>query len=191
MLLILACGCRLLKIYACNKLGIFKSSKYVAFPVISFGSSLRFIRCPTSLLIDYFTPFTAFSSLIISDALLTAFTINSYPVQRQITPSNPSLISSSVGVGFCANNSILAIIAPGVQYPHCNPCSSQNPRCTGCKFSTVPKPSTVISSDPSTWTANKVQDFAARPSTKIVQFPHWLVSQPICEPVIPNTSRIK
>src|SRR3954454_5674322 len=50
-------------------------------------------------------------------------------------------------------------------------------------------PSIVRTSAPSAWTASIVQDLALRPSTWTVQAPQLLVSQPICVPVSPKTSR--
>ena len=50
-------------------------------------------------------------------------------------------------------------------------------------------PSIVVTSAPSAWSASTVQLFTARPSTRTVQAPHWLVSQPTCVPVSPSPSR--
>src|SRR5437867_4952491 len=43
---------------------------------------------------------------------------------------------------------------------------------------------------PWAWTANIVHDFAGWPSTRIVQAPQWVVSQPMWVPVSRSTSRI-
>ena len=44
------------------------------------------------------------------------------------------------------------------------------------------QPSTVVSSRPSAWTANIVQDFTGTPSTRTVQAPQLVVSQPMWVP---------
>src|SRR3990172_3051314 len=86
---------------------------------------------------------------------------------------------------------------PGVQYPHCSPCASQNDCCIGCRSPSVPpkreedKPSTVVMERPSACTANIRQDLADSPSNKIVQAPHAPCSQPTCVPVRPNSWRMK
>ncbi len=81
---------------------------------------------------------------------------------------------------------------PGVQKPHCRPCISRKPSCSACS---VPPgsamPSMVSIEAPSACTANMVQDFTDLPSRSTVQAPQWLVSQPICEPVRPRSSRRK
>lgn len=78
------------------------------------------------------------------------------------------------------------MIMPGVQNPHCSPCSSQKPSWMGCSWPSEARPSIVRMSAPSAWTANTVQDLTACPFITIVQAPHWLVSQPMCVPVRPR-----
>ena len=51
------------------------------------------------------------------------------------------------------------------------------------------RPALVVTDAPSASTASMVQLFTDRPSTWIVQAPHWLVSQPICVPVSASDSR--
>ena len=50
-----------------------------------------------------------------------------YPVQRQKLPSSACRISVSEGSGLFCNKSAAAMIMPGVQNPHCKPCSSLKP----------------------------------------------------------------
>src|SRR5262249_31382612 len=83
------------------------------------------------------------------------------------------------------------MIIPGVQYPHCRPCSSQKPSCNGCSWPSLAIPSIVTTSEPSACTANIVHDFTARPFANTVQAPQILVSQPMCVPVKPAMSRMK
>src|SRR6266516_7675420 len=83
------------------------------------------------------------------------------------------------------------MIIPGVQKPHCSPCSSQKPACSACSWPSGARPSMVVMFDPSACTANSVQDFALRPSTRTVQAPHFVVSQPMCVPVRRRCSRRK
>src|SRR6516162_3002101 len=80
---------------------------------------------------------------------------------------------------------------PGVQKPHCRPCSSLNPSCNGCSCPSFISPSTVSTSSPSACTANMVHDFTVLPLRITVQAPQLLVSQPTCVPVKPRTSRMK
>ena len=80
---------------------------------------------------------------------------------------------------------------PGVQNPHWRPCSSLKPSWSGCSSLAVARPSTVLISCPSAWTASIVQDFTARPSTSTVHAPQLVVSQPMCVPVSPSPRRIR
>src|SRR5262245_37555504 len=78
---------------------------------------------------------------------------------------------------------------PGVQKPHCRPWCSTKACCTGWSAPSGARPSIVVTSLPSAWSASRVQLFTACPSTSTVQAPHWLVSQPTCAPVSPSPSR--
>src|SRR5579872_3147712 len=120
-----------------------------------------------------------------------ALTMCWYPVQRQKLPVMPSRISRSEGWGWSASNPTAVMIMPGVQKPHCRPCCSQKASCNGCSWPSVASPSIVVISEPSAWTANIVQDFAARPSTSTVQAPHCVVSHPTWVPVSRRCSRRK
>src|SRR6202042_614450 len=81
---------------------------------------------------------------------------------------------------------------PGVQNPHCSPCSARNAACTGC-ISPEPaaSPSTVVTSHPSAWAASTVQDLTDLPSSRTVQAPQDVVSQPTLVAVRFATSRTK
>ena len=88
------------------------------------------------------------------------------------------------------------MIMPGVQYPHCRPCSVWNERCIGCQPSldapspdASARPSTVRTSLPSACTARTVQLLAELPSRCTVHAPQLDVSQPMFVPVSPSTSR--
>src|SRR5262249_50259391 len=72
---------------------------------------------------------------------------------------------------------------PGVQNPHCRPCSSLNPSWIGCSSLAPARPSTVVTSCPSACTASIVQLLIGRPSYSTVQAPQLVVSQPVCVPV--------
>ena len=79
---------------------------------------------------------------------------------------------------------------PGVQKPHCSPCSSRNAAATGCSCSgRGESPSIVVTSAPSACTASTVHDFTDSPSSSTVQAPHDVVSQPTLVAVRPSTSR--
>ena len=81
---------------------------------------------------------------------------------------------------------------PGVQNPHCRPCISRKPSCSACRVpSAFAMPSIVRMSAPFACTANTVHDFTDLPSRSTVQAPQWLVSQPICGPVMFCSSRKK
>src|SRR5207244_12239569 len=96
-----------------------------------------------------------------------------------------------LGRGLPASSSQAERIMPGVQNPHCRPCCSQNACCTGWSFPSCASPSMVVTERPSTCTAKSEHDFTAAPSSRTVQAPHWLVSQPTCVPVSPSASRRK
>src|SRR2546423_8054424 len=98
-------------------------------------------------------------------------------------------ISASLGDGFRARKSTAVIIRPGVQKPHCSPCSLENARWIGCISPLFASPSTVTTTAPSAWTASIVHAFVARPSTRTVHAPHWLVSHPTWVPVSASVSR--
>ena len=55
-----------------------------------------------------------------------------YPVQRQRLPDSAQRTSSSVGSGFSSSSALAVSIIPGVQKPHCRPCSSLKPSWMGC-----------------------------------------------------------
>src|SRR5215469_8895500 len=100
-------------------------------------------------------------------------------------------MSSSVGSGLRASSALAAIIMPGVQKPHCRPCSSVKPSCSGCSSLAAASPSTVSISWPSAWTANIVHDLTGVPSTSTVHAPQLLVSQPVWVPVSRSPYRIR
>ena len=80
------------------------------------------------------------------------------------------------------------MIIPGVQNPHCSPCSSWNAVCTGC-HSPFASPWIVRTWLPSACTASTVQLLADTPSRWTVHAPQLLVSQPTFVPVRPSLSR--
>src|SRR5262249_49768000 len=110
---------------------------------------------------------------------------------RQRLPDRAQRTSSSVGSGLASRRALAAIIMPGVQNPHCSPCSSLKPSCSGCSSLAVARPSTVEISCPSAWTASIVHDFTAVPSTRTVHAPQLVVSQPMCVPVSPSPRRMR
>ena len=79
---------------------------------------------------------------------------------------------------------------PGVQNPHCRPCSSLNAAWIGSRPAAVASPSTVVTERPSACTPNSVHDFTGTPSSSTVHAPQLVVSQPMCVPVSANSSRI-
>ena len=104
-------------------------------------------------------------------------------MQRHRLPDSAHRTSSSVGSGFSSSSALAASIIPGVQKPHCRPCSSLKPSWIGCSSLAVPSPSTVVTSWPSAWTASIVQLFTGLPSNSTVQAPQLVVSQPVWVPV--------
>src|SRR5919109_5161098 len=64
-----------------------------------------------------------------------------------------------------------------------------NAACSGWSSSPDAKPSIVVTSAPSAWTASTVQLFTASPFRWTVQAPQFVVSQPTCVPVSPSSSR--
>src|SRR5882757_7015401 len=63
-------------------------------------------------------------------------------------------------------------------------------RCSGCRFSAVPSPSMVLIFLPRACTANIRQERTASPSRMMVQVPQTPCSQPMCVPVLPQSSRM-
>ena len=101
----------------------------------------------------------------------------------------PSRISVSVGSGFWPSSQVACMIMPGVQKPHCRPCWSQKACWSGWRVAPAAMPSMVLIVAPSAWTASIVHDLALSPSTMTVHAPQLLVSQPMCVPVSPKSSR--
>ena len=89
----------------------------------------------------------------------------------------------------------MAITMPGVQNPHCRPCSCRNAAWTGCSSppaSPAPfmaRPSAVVTSCPAACTVSTVQDFTDMPFSSTVQAPHEVVSHPTLAARRPHTSR--
>src|SRR6478609_2148829 len=103
----------------------------------------------------------------------------------------PQRISASVGFGVFLSRASDDISMPGVQNPHCRPCSCLDPSCKGWRWPSFIKPSTVVISAPLAWTPNMVHDFTVLPLKITVHAPQLLVSQPMCVPVSPADSRMK
>src|SRR5437879_6132598 len=78
---------------------------------------------------------------------------------------------------------------PGVQNPHWSAWCSQNASWSGWSLPSRAKPSTVVTSAPSAWTASIKQARTLWPSTSTVQAPHTPYSQPMWVPVSPRSSR--
>ena len=87
-------------------------------------------------------------------------------MQRQRLPEIAQRISSSLGSGFSASSATDVSIIPGVQKPHCRPCSSLKPSWIGC--SAPPWTQALDRRDRAAvaWTANMVQDLTGTPSTQ-------------------------
>ena len=79
------------------------------------------------------------------------------------------------------------MIMPGVQYPHCSACSLWNAFCSGC-HSPLARPSIVVTSPPSAWTARTEQLLTDIPFRCTVHAPQLEVSHPIGVPVFPRLS---
>src|SRR5581483_4888344 len=60
---------------------------------------------------------------------------------------------------------------PGVQNPHWRAWFSWNACCTGCSAPSVARPSIVVTSCPSAWTASSVHDLTDSPSRSTVHEP--------------------
>src|SRR5271169_4993056 len=93
---------------------------FLAFDGVAHATNFR------SRLLHYFAP-----PSILAAANCTALTMFWYPVQRQRLPEMPQRISSSVGFLFFCSRTYDDISMPGVQKPHCRPCSSLKPSCKG------------------------------------------------------------
>src|SRR5262245_27333731 len=103
----------------------------------------------------------------------------------------PQRMSCSLGLPFFSSSAYADMSMPGVQNPHCSPCSSLNPSCRGWSCPSFIRPSTVRISAPSACTAKTVHDFTVLPLNRTVHAPQLLVSQPMWVPVSPRASRMK
>src|SRR4051812_45361255 len=90
-----------------------------------------------------------------------------------------------------SSSALVVISMPGVQKPHCRPCFSVKPSCTGCSLPACSSPSTVVILQPSAWTASTVHDLTGVPSSCTVHAPQCEVSQPTCVPVMRKVSRMR
>ena len=70
------------------------------------------------------------------------------------------------------------MIMPGVQKPHWRPWFLRKASWRGWSWPLLARPSMVVISDPSAWTARTVQALTDWPSIMTVQAPHEEVSQP-------------
>src|SRR2546427_2804831 len=102
-----------------------------------------------------------------------------------------SRICCSLGFLLRSRSALVVMSMPGVQKPHCRPCFSVKPSCTGWSLPPCSRPSTVVIFAPSACTASTVHDFTGFPSRTTVHAPQCEVSQPTCVPVIRNTSRMR
>src|SRR5207247_7951185 len=102
-----------------------------------------------------------------------------------------SRICCSLGFLFLSRSALVVMSMPGVQKPHCRPCFSVKPSCTGWSLPPCSRPSTVVIFAPSACTASTVHDLTGLPSSTTVHAPQCEVSQPTCVPVIRNTSRMR
>ena len=106
-------------------------------------------------------------------------------------PEMASRISASDGCGLLSRSHRAVNIIPGVQNPHCRPCSVMNPCWMGSSSPFCSRPSTVRTSCPLAIAASMVQLFTGMPSSWTTQTPQLDVSQPQCVPVRPSSSRKK
>ena len=112
-----------------------------------------------------------------------------YPVHRHSTPPIASMTSSSRGDGFFSISAVAATSIPGVHAPHwAAPCSRKD-RCNRRPASRCAKPSTVVTSHPSTCPADIRQAQTGSPSSNMVQAPQSPASHPTLVPVKPSSSR--
>ena len=94
--------------------------------------------------------------------------------------------SRRVGTGWCPAGARAVIIMPGVQKPHCSPCSVMKPCWTGSSSPARSIPSTVRTACRSAIAASTVQLFTGTPSMVTTQTPQLEVSQPQWVPVRPQ-----
>ena len=144
------------------------------------GTRLRYSIMPLPSLAR--TSSGVFSPRIKLPASLTASMILTYPVQRHRLRASPRLIAASLGFGFWSSRTLVAMIMPGVQYPHW-----MAPDSVGfldeMRIFGSPQPSTVITSAPSRSATLRRQESTALPFKITVQAPHCpLRSQPCLVP---------
>src|SRR5262249_26756525 len=112
-------------------------------------------------------------------ARITALTMRAWVPQRHRLLASASLTCASVGFLVLARNAADSMIMPLMQYPHCTACSSMKARCTGCRRSDVPRPSSVTTFCCAVREESGVtHERTALPSTWTVQAPHCASPQP-------------
>src|SRR5690348_2399296 len=102
-----------------------------------------------------------------------------------------SRISATLGSGLRSSSQRAVIIIPGVQKPHCRPCSFMNAVCTGSSSPSCSRSSTVRISWPDAMAVSTVQLLTGSPSIQSTHVPQFDVSQPQWVPVRPRWSRTK
>src|SRR5690606_37314106 len=100
-----------------------------------------------------------------------------------------SSMSSSVGFGLLSSTAFAARIWPDWQSPHCGAPASIHACCSGCGFSSSPRPSIVVTSLPATAESGVTQARPGLPSMSTVQAPHSVMPQPYFVPFIFRSSR--
>ena len=112
-----------------------------------------------------------------------------YPVQRQMFPESPSVISWRVGSGFFRTKAAAFMTMPGVQKPHWTPPFTTKPSAKAACSAGL-RPSTVVRLLPSTSFIFMRQLRRGLPSTRMVQQPQTpSLEQPSLGLRMPATSR--
>jgi hypothetical protein len=109
--------------------------------------------------------------------------------QRQRLGSRACRISRSVGFGVWSSRTLLFMIMPVAQKPHCAACSSMNAFWIGWGLSIEPSPSKVSIVRPSAFATGVTQERIAAPSMITVQAPHCARPQPNFGPFRPRSLR--
>src|SRR6266571_8164665 len=111
-------------------------------------------------------------------ARCTARTMRLCEAQRHRCPFRACLISRSLGRGLESSSALSAMIMPLLQSPHWQACSSMKARCSGCSFSIVPSPSSVVIWPFAAADTVTEQERTDLPSISTVHAPHWASPQP-------------
>ena len=134
------------------------------------GSSLRRMRLPTSVSVLVMVVAMAYASRLRRGGL---HRVDDVLIAGAAAEIAFEAVADFVvgGAGVRSSSCFDVMIMPGVQNPHCRPCSFQKASCTGCSLPSCARPSMVTTLRRRPGRRTCVQDLTALPSSSTVQAP--------------------